>query len=151
MARRRCVYWLVGACVVALAGFLFLAGTVRAEEETPLVEEGAEDAGSTAPTRTPFLPYAADPGALTYESLYEGPIPDLAIDPEASVDEATYRIVANETRASVDDVETWAQADNGYEVHQQWAAYSQLRQQQIEVERAEREAGLGGIGDLGVE
>jgi hypothetical protein len=150
MSKRRLLGLGIGACGLALIGFLSWSRTVRADAAAPAEAEG-EEGGLTEPVRRPFEPYPADPGALAYESLSATPIPEATSDPDAPVDEETYRITSNETRDSVDQAEEWAQTRNGYAVHQRWSAYSRVRRAAIEVERAEREAGLAGMGEVGVE
>jgi hypothetical protein len=82
----------------------------------------------------PFEFNPADEGALLYE--------DLAGPGQEAAD--------RETRASVDAVQTWAETQNGPAVHAAWSRYTDAAVNQAQIQRAEHEAGLANIGNVGV-
>jgi hypothetical protein len=137
--------WIVALLALALGASLSM--------DAPWAQEAAEEAIPPRPprTRTPFQPYPADPGALAYETLSDGPIPHIDVDPEAGIDAETYAIIANETRASVDDAQAWGDLAVPPAMHQAFAAGSAIARAEAAVTRAEYEAGLTGIADVGVE
>jgi hypothetical protein len=55
-----------------------------------------------------------------------------------------------EARASVEAGQTWAETQNGPDTHKGWSRYTDAKVTDAEVQRATFEAGLHGIGDLGV-
>jgi hypothetical protein len=105
-----------------------------------------------APARNPFALAPSDPGALRYEDLATGPIPqvDLLLHPDDPIPLDVYRDITKESRASVDDIEAWAQVHNGPAVTAAWSAYTASKVTEAQQRRAEYEAGLTGIGDVGV-
>jgi hypothetical protein len=144
----------IGLTAIATAAVLVLGMRApRAEDSEPPAEEGVAEPIPARPqrTRTPFEPYETGPHALTYESLSDGPIPDLAYDPSEGIDAETYAIIANDTKASVDDAQAWAETAFPYDVHQAFSAGSAIRRAQADLARAEYEAGLAGVDELGVE
>ena len=147
--RRRTVRRLFAiAAVAAVAVF-----AVDAPWAQDTVDEGIDEPIPPRPqrTRTPFEPYETGPHALPYESLSDGPIPDIAYDPSEGIDAETYAIIANDTKASVDDAQAWAETAFPYDVHQAFSAGSAIRRAQAELARDEYEAGLAGVDELGVE
>jgi hypothetical protein len=145
--------WSSAAFAFGLIGILAVTAPRAQSADEPAADEPAPAGGMSLPqrTRSPFEPYPADPGALTYESLSDGPVPSAELDPEEPVDPATYALVANETKASVDDAQAWAESHNGHAVSQRWSGYSAKMRGQAQLKRAEYEADLAGIEELGVE
>lgn len=149
---RRTLRWTVGIIAVGAVAIGSLS-TPSAQDTAPADPPVVDEPIPPRPqrTRSPFSAYPADPGALTYESLSDTPIPDIDIDPEGPIDPAIYAIVANETKASVDDAQAWAETHNGHAVSQRWSGYSAVMRARAKVKAAEYASGTTGLGDVGVE
>lgn len=96
--------------------------------------------------------YPADLGALQYTDLVEGPVPAPTEEEIAAghMSEERYRATSAETRATADDVEAWAQVNNGPAAQQAWSGYSAAMAAQAETRAAESIAGTSALGEAGV-
>ena len=100
----------------------------------------------------PFEPYPAGPGSIPYSELQDNAIEHSpgAYDDNPAIEPHLRRDLYTDTKASVADVVEWADAWNGQAVHDAWAAYTLIAQEQARIVAAERTAGLTVIGEVGV-
>lgn len=127
---------LLVAALVAISALLVIHFTSRGEvhaqeqgseeQEGPPVDEAGVEAEPAEPIH-PFQRYQADDGALSYQDLSES------------------------DKARSDKIQEWAEADSGYQVHQEWAAGTAWAREHARLVIAERTAGLEGSGEVGVE
>lgn len=143
----RTVLWSFVLCVAIAGGLLllFFAFTGRAEADEVVIDERTEDESPNLDQplahevlgrsegerpmarRSPFTPYASDPGAYTFEDL--------------SADE----------RADFDASAEWAETDSGDEVHQAYKRATAWGVAHARAKAAEGSVGLEGVESLGVE
>jgi hypothetical protein len=141
----------IGAAIIAIGAVAIVLLARRgasASDQEPAAEAPFDN---DLRERRWFEQYPSDEGAIPYEDLAEGPIPEsppLAEDGSLPIE--TAQSVGRETRASVDDAQAWAE-DNGYEVSQAWSRYSQLKRHEALVKRAANQSGLSGLEDVGVQ
>jgi hypothetical protein len=131
--------------VLVLFGVL-LVGVVVANRATR-----AEQPSET-PTGEFFRQAPSDPGALQYSDLIDGTPLQLTDEEKRTgvIEFGRYQAASRETKASVDDAMAWAERKNGHSVSHAWSGYTNAMAQEAQVRRAEYEAGLAGIGDVGV-
>ena len=128
MSRIRRLVEVVSALVFAIAiviACLAISGnlaTAQPSDEEP----------DTGPTKEvvpldPFVPYTKDPGHWKYEDL----------EPHEKI--------------LTDKAAEWAEADHGPALHEAYRGAGRFGSQYAKLKRAERLAGLEGVGELGVE
>ena len=139
--RRRQTRWEAAALATFFLCLLLLPGA-RAQEPEKTAEEEPQ---------SPFKLHPADEGAVTYDDAVSATdvVSDSAAGDEG-MSEEQYRTASAETKESFDDTATWAETQNGYDVHQAWSKYTDAMVQEAQVKRAEYEAGLSGATELGV-
>lgn len=138
---------------MGMMGLLLVLGSgvalLRAQD---VGREPTADPPAPGTRGTPFQLYSADEGAIAYTDLVAGPVPALT-DAERASGTLTlerYQAISAETRASVDDTAAWAEGDHSPAVHQAWAGYSAAMGARAALEATANEAGLAGIGEVGV-
>jgi hypothetical protein len=112
-----------------------------------------DEAVSYAPDRDFFTLFPADADALTFSDLIEDSVAEARAaleptDPESGIPADAARVLAADTRQSVEDIDTWSQVSNGPDVTK---AYSRLTAQAVKdaaAREAEYVSGLAGVGEV---